>query len=427
MRMNRRKFVKSAGVAAAGAAMSRVWPVRAAEPVTLRYWTFIDPKGTGPRERAQNQIVESFLKKYPSVKVEMETLPWDKLASQFVVAAQAGNAPDVTRIQDASMADIAAAGVLAPLDGILPDWSAKEAEDFPGYEAGVLDKTLYALYLENRIFTLWYRRDLLEKAKLPVPRTWDELAKSAKALQTDKIVGLFLAMSREKQFVTMKYFFSGLWSRGGDFLDAKSKALFNSPAGVGTVEWLAAMANVHKVMPASVVNQNSDNQMDAFRAGSVAFALESTHRVLTVQKAQGVGQNLQVAAVPGMEPGKPAQSVLEGWMLGVSATSKHKKEAGAFVRHHTSAEGMVINASVGGEMPARGSAFKDPWFRSDAAKEMRGWAEILTKLGRPIKYPVGMPQLQDMLVLGMQNTVVSKADAKKMLDEVAAKWNTGVK
>ena len=80
------------------------------------------------------------------------------------------------------MADIAAAGVLAPLDGILPDWSAKEAEDFPGYEAGVLDKTLYALYLENRIFTLWYRRDLLEKAKLPVPRTWDELAKAAKDL-----------------------------------------------------------------------------------------------------------------------------------------------------------------------------------------------------------------------------------------------------
>lgn len=47
---------------------------------------------------------------------------------------------------------------------------------------GKKDGTCYSLPLYSHAQVMWYRKDLLQKAGLSVPKTWDEFAEAAKTL-----------------------------------------------------------------------------------------------------------------------------------------------------------------------------------------------------------------------------------------------------
>src|SRR5574337_1092080 len=86
----------------------------ASKKVTLRYWTFLDPKDPGPRSVAQTQIIDAFHKKYPEIEVKPEVMAWQQIDPQLVQAVGAGKGPDVTRISAESVASNTQAGTILP-------------------------------------------------------------------------------------------------------------------------------------------------------------------------------------------------------------------------------------------------------------------------------------------------------------------------
>ena len=72
--------------------------VAAGEPTTITFWTFLDPRKTGPRERALAQIIQSFEQKQPDIKVRVELFPWKDIAPKLIVSAAAGRGPDVSMV-----------------------------------------------------------------------------------------------------------------------------------------------------------------------------------------------------------------------------------------------------------------------------------------------------------------------------------------
>ena len=105
-------------------------PVAQAAQVTLRYWSFLDPKDPNPRSVAQTKIIEDFMAKNPDIAVKVEVVHWSKIVPMLITAAGAGQAPDVALIHSSRMPMAIEAGAVIPLDPYVAAWTEKEKTDF---------------------------------------------------------------------------------------------------------------------------------------------------------------------------------------------------------------------------------------------------------------------------------------------------------
>src|SRR5204862_5034189 len=153
-----------------------------AQQTTLRILT-----GGQQRPDVMRKIADEYQKKNPGVKVEVEVGGATSEAQQqylSTVLSSKDSVLDVILIDVIRPAQWAAQGWAEPLDGYL---GADKAKILPTYlkayaDANQVNGKLVALpYFADSQF-LYYRKDLLEKYKRPVPKTWDEMMDTAKAI-----------------------------------------------------------------------------------------------------------------------------------------------------------------------------------------------------------------------------------------------------
>ena len=80
---------------------------------------------------------------------------------------------------------------------------------------------------------LFYRKDVLDALKLPVPKTWQDVVKDAKVIQQKRpdLRGLS-TMYGVSAGQNLFSWVSLLWGNGGNILDKNGHAVFNSAKGV---------------------------------------------------------------------------------------------------------------------------------------------------------------------------------------------------
>src|SRR4030095_5899522 len=153
-----------------------------AQQTTLRIFT-----GGQQRPDVMRKIADEYQKKNPSVKVEIEVGGATSEAQQqylSTVLSSKDSVLDVILIDVIRPAQWAAQGWAEPLDGYL---GADKAKMMPTYlkaytDANTINGKLISLpYFADSQF-LYYRKDLLEKYKRPVPKTWDEMMDTAKTI-----------------------------------------------------------------------------------------------------------------------------------------------------------------------------------------------------------------------------------------------------
>ena len=133
----------------------------------------------GPWERLLRRAADG------SVQLNVATVDLRDLHQSLVRAVAEGRAPDLAVVDSVWVREFAAAGFLQPLDELAPAWIRDEYRPDvlqPFVEANTFDGSLVAVQAEVDVAGLWYRRSALDDLGVAVPRTWDELAKCAAAL-----------------------------------------------------------------------------------------------------------------------------------------------------------------------------------------------------------------------------------------------------
>ncbi len=429
--VTRRKFLVRTAQVAALYGMSAAARVAAAPAVrgetSITYWTFLNPKTQGPREAAMRQVHEAFTKAYPNIDLNIEVMPYGVNDQQLLKAAASGKGPDVMRTHVEALDVHVNAGSILPLDEWTSGWSDKQRQDFLlPWNWTVRNGKKYAIPLEFRVHPLVYRKDLLEKTGLELPKTWGELAKCSASLASDKLAGFAVGMAaKDRGANLMQWLFSAYASAGGEVVGKEGKARFNDDVGVKVFQFLADLVEKFK-SPKDSVNWGPDEVMMGIKGGTLAMTVMGSHRVGTARMGRGVGSNLQTAPVPhASDPNKRSPTYVYGWTHAVCATSRNKNAAWKFVEFWSKTENQVINARVGGEMPAVASAYNDPWFKTPEAEEMARWKSWMVK--DPIifsPYPRNYPDLGDLLARAASDIVGSRKPIKAVLDDAASRYNS---
>jgi len=310
----------------------------------------------------------------PEVKVKIQTGGnTSELQSQYLNTVLSAEDPslDVFILDIIRPAQFAAAGWTVPLDEAVGDKQALLASYLPAYaEANQVDGKLVALPAFADAMFLYYRKDLLEKHGLAVPKTWTELAEIAKKVQAaendPKLQGVsFQGKAIEGANCT---FLLPYWSMGKELVTNGKLSLDKDAAARSFQTWLDLVgAGVAKKNIAEVA---TDDTRKEFQAGNALFAVLWSYGWAHFQGPESaVKDKVGVAVLPAVEGGQSV-SCIGGWQWGVSAYSENPEEATRLVRFMSSPETSKLLAIDGALLPVFPALYEDPdvlkaapWFK----------------------------------------------------------------
>jgi len=163
----------------------------ASGPITLRWlnWATTDEKIRPWVE----EVIAQFESENPGITIESEPVPVSEHLNQLVTRCNAGDCPDMAQVQQNDIFVLAAAELIAPLDGYddafidtLPEGTVNLAS---------VDGTLYGVTWITAPVGFWYNRDLMMQAGLDPekpPTTIDEMMSMIRTArdQNPDIIGL---------------------------------------------------------------------------------------------------------------------------------------------------------------------------------------------------------------------------------------------
>ncbi len=208
--------------------------------------------------------------KQTGVKVELQVIDWNSIDQQVSTMIQNNQPPDVLNLN--SFSSYAKDGLLYPADEVL---SPKTKEDFLDAFArgGEYQGKLYGFPILASARAFFYNGDLFAKAGVAAPpKSWDEFVQAATKVQAlgHGAIGYALPLGPEEAQAEWAIW---MWNNGGGWKSGDQWAI-NSDRNVQTLQFLAALANTHKVTQVNPGKTNrTDGAFQLFKDGKVGMVM----------------------------------------------------------------------------------------------------------------------------------------------------------
>ncbi len=276
--LSRRSLLQAAGAAGA-TALAAPRAARAQSPVALRWWS---PQAAPAQLAAYKAQIVAFEAANPGVTITFEPSSDEGYPAQIAAASAAQQLPNIiTHLPSFAAQTYYAQGLIEPIDDVIAAIGPQNY--FPG--ANDVYKTADGHYCATGIGNtaadmLWLRKDLLEKAGLTAPKTWDELRAACRKMQGGGIYGAPLPYGLNS--MTSLIFIGFIHLAGGQAFSPDLEVAIDSPATLQALEFYAAMK---EVCPPGATNYSWGESLTAFVSGATATGIYAG-RVLANVTAQ---------------------------------------------------------------------------------------------------------------------------------------------
>ncbi len=347
--------------------------------------------------------------KATGLKVELSQYGEDQLSDQYNVKLNAGTDEiDVMMYRPLQEGKLFAKnGYLADLSKDVTsnkDWAWTDFQPGPVGATTYKDKTVgVPIITEQEV--LYYRKDLLAKAGLAVPKTMDELAAAAKAIK-EQNPGLAGFVARTGKSAAVTQFSSFLYSFGGDFIDKSGKSGIASDAAKKAYAFYGGL--IRNYGPDNVSTDMSwPEAMAVFTQGKAGLYTEadSLYKNATDPATSKVSDTVGFASMPSGADDSKAYNV-PSWALGVNEASTNKANAWKFIEWATS-KALTLEVQKAGVPGARQSVWEDPAGTATYPADLAAAIAVSTKNGvghdRPlvIKVPESREIVGDPIVVAI--------------------------
>ena len=339
---------------------------------------------------------------------------------------------DILVMNSAWLAEFYHGGFLTPLNTIDPSFKLDPqvmSYDDTGYwdaarkSNNAKTGVVYGVPINGNIQVLYYRADLYEKAGLKVPKTWDELAANAKALNNPpNVYGMVQRGARSASDISydwMPYLHS---YNGAIFKDEKAgdfTVTLNSPEAKQALDMYVNLAKT-----AGPPNPGSYGQAQVIQALLTGKAAHATPVIAAwpqlddATKSAVVGK-VNVAVLP-HGPGGKTTPTLGHFIGGIPSNIPKDRQVAAltFLRWFQSYDAQVKYAQTG-QPPIRSDVYAASFMKTPDYR----WAQaVLTSLpNAKMMYTVPEgPQIASVLELRLNQAVLGEKTTADALNTAAA-------
>jgi len=175
--------------------------------------------------------------------------------AQYTVAFVANN----------SIAPLLSADLVRPLDDLI----AKYGQQLQPNQLIKVDGKTMAIAFDANSQHLFYRKDILAKAGVQPPKTYEDVLAAAKAIKDQGIMQYPLAAADKPGWDLGAEFVNMYIGEGGDFFDSSSaKLAINNDKGIATLKMMKALT---AYMPPDYLTYDADAMKAAYTSSKVAM------------------------------------------------------------------------------------------------------------------------------------------------------------
>lgn len=267
---------------------------------------------------------------------------------------------------DVFQIDIAWSGILARhLFDLGPQAGERPKQHFPAMvRSATVGGRLVGMPWFGDAGVLYYRKDLLLKYGVAVPKTWQALRQASELIQAaerkrgvDKFWG-FVWQGRAYEGLTCNALEWVASHNGGTVVDDAGKVSINNPGAIAALREAAGW--VGSITPKGVLNYTEEEARGVFQSGNAAFMRNWPYAWSLLNDAGSPVRNaVGIAALPGGDGGQSA-GTLAGSLLVVNNYSHQAQLAADLVLYLTSPAEQKRRAIQGSYNPTLPSLYADP-------------------------------------------------------------------
>ncbi|WP_165972034.1 ABC transporter substrate-binding protein [Paenibacillus piri] len=384
------------------------------KPVELTFWdgAWNDAKTPG--------IVKKFEEKYPNIKIKVQSNPDNGMSDKYLIALKQKNGPDLVNMAVDWITPFAAVGGLMPLD----DYIKKDNVDLKDFYDGAIsvakvNDKVYALPYRTETHGLIYNKKLFEAAGIDAakgPENWTQVMEQAQKLTKGDVYGIALPGTNVGNLTTQ--LFNMIMSNGGAILNSdNTKSMLTEPAAVEMVKLYVELYTKYKVVPNSMLQNDGVANRNLFSNDKIGMYMTGIYDIDPIKQANANAQ-MGVAMVPA---NKNRKTILGGWAVGVTTSSKNPDAAWKFINFITQPD---ISAEYSVTFSSRKSAAGNPKYQDPLAKPL---LEALA-YAQPLPQIPQWTQIKQIVFDNVQLALSGKASpedamkqASKAIDDLLAK------
>lgn len=372
-------------------AVPQAQPTTTAGPgaVTLEYW---DMQWGGPQFMNQLQDnVTAFNKANPKIYVKFTQLSWGDYTQKILSATQAGTPPSMSGGDSGIPFVMDAQGQAEDISDLYRDWQKDGTIDdmVPwGYQKWDYKGKHPGITWQFDARAIFYRKDLLSRAGLKVPTTWDEWSLAAQKM-TDTAKGItgIAVPGKQGSYDTDQFYMTLVFQSGGGIADANGNPTFNTPQ---QEKALTVEKDLDSCCAAKgTTSWTFTEVMKSFEQGKAAMAFGGGWFIGDIQRnAPQIWSNVGVLPVLVGPGGKAAQhcvSFANPWMI--YSQSKNLDASKTFLKAMMAKENLrkLYAADPGNKWPVYKSLLSDPIYTAN--EPIKTLAAEVVKSGVDYWYP----------------------------------------
>jgi len=371
-----------------------------------------------------------FTMKY-GIPIEYTQVPWDGLRDKIVtnLVGETG-AFDVMGIYEGWLPQLVE--YLEPIDQWLTD------EDRKDYVEAALSRSSYEgvqyglpKYLECR--TIIYNKEMFEKYKLSIPKTWSEFIDVAKTLTTDGVYGFLFPAGKAYIPGVFEQF---AWTKGGGTLERDEhgfvkkpfKITIDSKESIETMYLLRDFILTWKTTPKDVMVWGHAPLCDEFISERAAMATLWPYQQPLLndpEKSKVIGK-WGIFDLP-LDPKGKCSVMSSSIGFCIPKASKNKRWAFEFARFITGPEVQELIARKINLAPVRYSSYEKVKDDPVIGDIIKGWFKANERSWPEGCFIPEWPQIADEVAIGCQTIMAGEKDAEVVCNELAAKIATILK
>lgn len=330
----------------------------------------------GPRFESINEAAKEFEEENPNVKIKIETFSWDDFYTKWTTGLSSGNIPDMSTALPNHVIEMIDSGALVPLNNVINNIGRDRFSE-AALSEGTLNNNNYSIPLYSHAQVMWYRKDLLEKHDLEVPKTWNEFAKASEILSEEGVYGVSFPTGANDLMGT-RFLNFYVRSKGASLLTEDLKANLTSTESIEGIKYWVDL--YHKVSPKDSISYNVLDQATLFYQGKTAFDFNSGFQIGGVEaNSPELLDQIDSAPIPKFRESDPDIGIeTSNIPLVVWEKSENQAISKAFTEFLFEKERYIefLSATPVGMLPSLSDIIEEPTYQEN---------EVITKFSNSVQ------------------------------------------